>query len=365
MTTSDSTDQLPRSPAQARPAWLARPVGRNRRPALGRQLIAIEEAERHRRSLERRLAAHASAPSSPSPTSTGPGPGRWIPGPRCSLRLGFVDEGVNFILVGPNGVGKTMLRKNLAYRRSFAATPSASPPPATCSPTSLLRSRPPPCSTPPPLDSAQAPLHRRGRLPLLRQPLRRSALRGRHPSLRAPQPIVLTTNKAFSDWAEVFPHATCVVTLVDRLVHRSEILAIDGDSYRLKEATERQLQRSSSRRTKKPRPYFVHMDGNHSLHPSHAAPGGAALHSRPRLTRHHPTCAHGTQHAIPRRLRPDPLVLDTRGSHVIPCFPRPAHLCHLERLRRQDLATPLPRSVLGAPCRPRDHPRRLRYSPTD
>jgi hypothetical protein len=29
-----------------------------------------------------------------------------------------------------------------------------------------------------------------------------------------------------------------VVTLVDRLVHRSEILAIDGDSYRFEEAQE-------------------------------------------------------------------------------------------------------------------------------
>ncbi|MCI0658654.1 MAG: ATP-binding protein, partial [Acidobacteria bacterium] len=32
------------------------------------------------------------------------------------------------------------------------------------------------------------------------------------------------------------PSATCVVTLVDRLVHHAEIVAIDGDSYRLKEA---------------------------------------------------------------------------------------------------------------------------------
>jgi DNA replication protein DnaC len=70
----------------------------------------------------------------------------------------------------------------------------------------------------------------------------------------AGKPILLSTNKAFNDWSEVFPHATCTVTLVDRLVHRSEILEIDGDSYRLKEAKERQLQRSSSRRSKKPKP---------------------------------------------------------------------------------------------------------------
>lgn len=61
------------------------------------------------------------------------------------------------------------------------------------------------------------------------------------------RPVVLTTNKTFSEWNQVFPNATCVVGLVDRLVHRSEILAIAGDSYRLKEAQERAAQRASRR----------------------------------------------------------------------------------------------------------------------
>lgn len=43
---------------------------------------------------------------------------------------------------------------------------------------------------------------------------------------------------------EVFPNAAFVVTLVDRLVHRSEILHIQGDSFRLKESKERQAERS-------------------------------------------------------------------------------------------------------------------------
>ena len=38
---------------------------------------------------------------------------------------------------------------------------------------------------------------------------------------------------------EVFPSAACVVSLVDRLIHHSEVIAIEGKSYRLKEATER------------------------------------------------------------------------------------------------------------------------------
>jgi len=53
------------------------------------------------------------------------------------------------------------------------------------------------------------------------------------------KPTVITTNKPFTEWQEVFPNASCVVSLVDRLVHHSEIFVIEGDSYRVKEATER------------------------------------------------------------------------------------------------------------------------------
>jgi DNA replication protein DnaC len=62
------------------------------------------------------------------------------------------------------------------------------------------------------------------------------------------KPIVVTTNKAFGEWNEVFPNAACVVTLVDRLVHASEVIKIDGESYRRKEAKERAEQKARSRR---------------------------------------------------------------------------------------------------------------------
>ena len=63
---------------------------------------------------------------------------------------------------------------------------------------------------------------------------------------------IVTTNRTFSEWREVFPTAACVVSLVDRLVHHSEIVSIDGDSYRLKEASERTEQRARKRRATKP-----------------------------------------------------------------------------------------------------------------
>ncbi len=62
---------------------------------------------------------------------------------------------------------------------------------------------------------------------------------------------LVTTNKPFSEWAEIFPNASCVVSLVDRLVHHSEIISIGADSFRLKEATEKTLQRKRSRTQRK------------------------------------------------------------------------------------------------------------------
>ena len=62
---------------------------------------------------------------------------------------------------------------------------------------------------------------------------------------------VVTTNRPFAEWREVFPNATCVVSLVDRLVHHAEIIAIEGESDRFKEAQERADKRTrQSRRSK-------------------------------------------------------------------------------------------------------------------
>ena len=48
---------------------------------------------------------------------------------------------------------------------------------------------------------------------------------------------------------------TCVGTLVDRLVHRAEIVGLEGESYRLKEAVERTERKAKARKStpRKPR----------------------------------------------------------------------------------------------------------------
>jgi hypothetical protein len=45
----------------------------------------------------------------------------------------------------------------------------------------------------------------------------------------------------------VFPNAACVVSLIDRLVHRCEVVAIEGESYRLKEAKDRAALKAAAR----------------------------------------------------------------------------------------------------------------------
>lgn len=61
---------------------------------------------------------------------------------------------------------------------------------------------------------------------------------------------LITTNRPFSEWNEVFPNAACVVSLIDRLVHHSEVIAIEGESYRMKEAQEQAVARAKIKRGK-------------------------------------------------------------------------------------------------------------------
>jgi len=66
--------------------------------------------------------------------------------------------------------------------------------------------------------------------------------------------IVLTTNLAFSDWNTVFPNAACATALIDRLTHHAEIVRIEGESYRVREAElAEQARRRGARQAQTPR----------------------------------------------------------------------------------------------------------------
>ena len=86
-------------------------------PAWVRQLLDWEDAERARPSLERRLRSACIGQFKPLTAFDWKWPGR------CDraiieelMRLEFLQDATNVILMGPNGVGKTTIAQNLAYQ---------------------------------------------------------------------------------------------------------------------------------------------------------------------------------------------------------------------------------------------------------
>jgi DNA replication protein DnaC len=57
--------------------------------------------------------------------------------------------------------------------------------------------------------------------------------------------LLITTNQAFSEWDSIFGDNIMTVAAIDRLVHHADIYQIEGDSYRKKQALERNSNRPS------------------------------------------------------------------------------------------------------------------------
>ena len=47
--------------------------------------------------------------------------------------------------------------------------------------------------------------------------------------------MIVTSNKPFGRWGEVFGDEVVAAAMIDRLVHHAEVASLRGDSYRLKD----------------------------------------------------------------------------------------------------------------------------------
>jgi DNA replication protein DnaC len=212
------------------------------------RLLDIEEAERKRRSLERRLKNARIGSFKPMADFDWDWP-ETIDRQLIDelFHLAFVEEAANVVLLGSNGLGKTMIAKNLAHQailRGFTARFTTA--------SDMLHDLA--------AQDSDASLGRRLRRYTQPQLLAVDevgylAYDTRYADLLfevvtrryQTNSIVLTTNKVFGEWNDVFPNAACVVTLIDRLVHKAEIASIEGESYRLKEAKERAALKAKTR----------------------------------------------------------------------------------------------------------------------
>ena len=218
------------------------------------ELLQIEETERARRSLRRRLKAARLQKYNPMADFD------WSWPTQCDrslveelFSLSFIEEPANIVLIGPNGIGKTMIAKNLLHQaimhghtaRFTLASDMLHDLAAQDSSVSLAR-RLRRYTSPGILaiDEVGYLSYDSRYADLFFEVITRRYQRN---------PVIITTNKPFSEWTKVFPNAGCVVTLVDRLMHKAELLKLEGKSYRFKEAEERAARNAKARAGKKPK----------------------------------------------------------------------------------------------------------------
>ncbi|NUP08837.1 MAG: ATP-binding protein [Polyangiaceae bacterium] len=203
-------------------------------------IAELEEKDRARRSLERRTARSRIGRFKPIADYDWSWP-KQIDRERVesAVRLDFLAEHRNVVLVAPQGLGKTMIAQNIAHQAVLAGHSVLF---VTAAQLLLdLGAQ----------ESARG-LDRRLRFyasvallvvdevgylsfdarnaDLLFQVITRRYER---------KSVVLTTNLAFKEWPTIFPNATCATALIDRVIHHADVIAIEGESFRLREAEAR------------------------------------------------------------------------------------------------------------------------------
>lgn len=218
-------------------------------------LLRAEEAERESRSLERRIKDADIGQFKPMAEFDWSWPQKINRDQVEELfSLSFLDEKANVVFVATNGLGKTMISQNLAYKALLAGHKTRFVKASTML-DELLQ-----------CDGGPA---RRRRIKKFCQPellvvdeVGYMSYDNRYADLLyeviseryQKKSTIVTTNKAFTEWGEIFPNAACVVTMVDRLTHNAELILVEGESYRHHEAEERAKAKEKARKAKKRKP---------------------------------------------------------------------------------------------------------------
>lgn len=216
------------------------------------QLIHWEEVHRSQKSLDSRLRSARIGRFKPLADFD------WSWPKRCDrevieewMQLHFMKDATNAILCGPNAVGKTTIARNIAYQAVIKGH------------TALFTTAAGMLNELAAIDSDSA-LRRRIKsyvhpALLIIDEVGYLSYSNRHADLLfeiisrryEEKSTLITTNKQFNEWREIFPNAACVVSIIDRLVHHSEIVNIDAESFRLKEWKDKSAQKTAERNRKK------------------------------------------------------------------------------------------------------------------
>lgn len=200
---------------------------------LFQHVAALEEKERARRGPERRIKRSRLERFKPMADYDWNWPTK-IDRPLVEsvLRLDFLEEPRNVVLAAPQGLGKTMIAQTSPTAQPSLVTAfSSRPPPISCSIQESARG----------LERRLKHYTKIGLLVL--DEIGFLAFDNRNADLfqvisrrYEKKSTVLTTNLAFSAWPTIFPNATCATALIDRVVHHADVIAIEGESYRAREA---------------------------------------------------------------------------------------------------------------------------------
>lgn len=227
--------------------FLARATKQRLPPAgVVEELVRLELAERERRSLERRMKRSRLGRFKPMADYEWSWP-KSIDRDSIERALSgqLVSERGNLVLVAAQGLGKTMIARNVVHATVMAGRSALFVEAAQM----LLDLGG--------QDSSRA-LERRLRhyarpdllaideIGYLSYDARAADLLFQVVSRRhEAKSTLVTTNLAFSDWPTIFPNASCLVALIDRLTQHADICLIEGESYRRREAEARRKRRST------------------------------------------------------------------------------------------------------------------------